>query len=594
MNFFKKHKYTIILGCIGILISPFLYLLYNKTIKLTPFEITSFEQNVKKMESFRTLSWTKSRFAEKYEIVVLDDNNKVIEVIETKDTKVKLDNINVNNGENIIINVNAVDKFENKKSANIEEYKIEWEIPSLDIKDEDNFSNQENLILDILNNNNYDLNDYDFVLYKEDTVIYKDKINNGQVFIPIDITKTLLGKYRLELKNIKDENDCVIDSKNIEFIVPEINDIKIIYPENNSTIPWDDFDIKFIGGDNAINYYINLIDITNNSKILNNIKQSEKTRKVIISTLKENRSYKLQIIADNPIDSSVNIIKESTFKTSNKLGVKKVESDTPNGSVVWNKKITLKSLTDDTTIYYTIDGSIPTFNSKKYTDPIKINSKMTIKAIAIKRNMIDSEISEFRYNPINNGLGSSSSKAPISLYNEGFLPVRYYNQRTSYFGREIYGPKNNDWNDGEVATISSHGCGPVALSIVVSTLTEKDITPKTVTDYACKNGYCTQSGTLNSIITDYSKKQGLKVELINKKDKDRVINSLKSKESLIIAVMGPKTFTSTAHFIVLRGITDDEKVLVADPNSFEKSQKLWDLDLIIKESKEKEFYIISK
>ena len=109
MDFIKKHKYTFLCACFGILISPLMYFVYNKTTKLTPFEITSFEQNVKNEESFRTLTWTKSYFAKKYQVVVLNEENKIIDIMETKDTKIKLDKVTADNGENIVVNVNAVD-----------------------------------------------------------------------------------------------------------------------------------------------------------------------------------------------------------------------------------------------------------------------------------------------------------------------------------------------------------------------------------------------------------------------------------------------------------------------------------------------------
>ncbi len=37
------------------------------------------------------------------------------------------------------------------------------------------------------------------------------------------------------------------------------------------------------------------------------------------------------------------------------------------------------------------------------------------------------------------------------------------------------------------------------------------------------------------------------------------------------------------HFIVLRGITEDGKILVADPASRRKSEQEWDFDIILNE-----------
>jgi hypothetical protein len=47
--------------------------------------------------------------------------------------------------------------------------------------------------------------------------------------------------------------------------------------------------------------------------------------------------------------------------------------------------------------------------------------------------------------------------------------------------------------------------------------------------------------------------------------------------------MGPGHFTQGGHFILLRGITLDGKVLVADPSSRERSLTAWDPQVILDE-----------
>ena len=42
-------------------------------------------------------------------------------------------------------------------------------------------------------------------------------------------------------------------------------------------------------------------------------------------------------------------------------------------------------------------------------------------------------------------------------------------------------------------------------------------------------------------------------------------------------------FTTSGHFIVLRGVKG-EKILVADPASTTRSQKAWDLSIIVSEA----------
>ena len=55
--------------------------------------------------------------------------------------------------------------------------------------------------------------------------------------------------------------------------------------------------------------------------------------------------------------------------------------------------ISITSATEGATIYYTTDGSTPTISSTEYTEPLTENiSGVTIKAIAVKENMIISEV----------------------------------------------------------------------------------------------------------------------------------------------------------------------------------------------------------
>ena len=49
--------------------------------------------------------------------------------------------------------------------------------------------------------------------------------------------------------------------------------------------------------------------------------------------------------------------------------------------------------------------------------------------------------------------------------------------------------------------------------------------------------------------------------------------------------MNPGHFTSYGHFIVLRGVTAEGKILVADPSSNDRSGKEWDLSIIINEAR---------
>ncbi|MEA0553427.1 chitobiase/beta-hexosaminidase C-terminal domain-containing protein [Lysinibacillus irui] len=67
------------------------------------------------------------------------------------------------------------------------------------------------------------------------------------------------------------------------------------------------------------------------------------------------------------------------------------------GGVTAGTKVSLSTMTEGATIYYTVDGSTPTNASTKYTEEILVNKPMTIKAIAVKEGLTNSAIATFVY-----------------------------------------------------------------------------------------------------------------------------------------------------------------------------------------------------
>ncbi len=67
------------------------------------------------------------------------------------------------------------------------------------------------------------------------------------------------------------------------------------------------------------------------------------------------------------------------------------------GAVAVGTSVTLATDTADAKIYYTIDGTEPTAASTEYKAPIVINADTTIKAIAVKTGLDNSDLSTFAY-----------------------------------------------------------------------------------------------------------------------------------------------------------------------------------------------------
>ena len=121
------------------------------------------------------------------------------------------------------------------------------------------------------------------------------------------------------------------------------------------------------------------------------------------------------------------------------------------------------------------------------------------------------------------------------------------------------------------------------MAIVISSLTDEIIDPVEMSKWAYDNGYwCSKSGSYHSLIPGAAKAWGLPVEGCTASEPQRIVDAL-SEGKLVVALMTKGHFTKSGHFIVLRGVQDGQ-ILVADPASYNRSQKLWDLSIILSEA----------
>ncbi len=139
-------------------------------------------------------------------------------------------------------------------------------------------------------------------------------------------------------------------------------------------------------------------------------------------------------------------------------------------------------------------------------------------------------------------------------------------------------------------TIAQAGCGPTSLAMVLTYYTGKKITPVDTANYAMKKGYrIINNGTSDNLFPAMCKEYGINGEF-QKPSSNNIVTALKQGKT-IIAHMGPGTFTKGGHYIVLKGITSDGRVLVADPNHRNYNNKTFSADLIAKESKARMYVV---
>ena len=107
--------------------------------------------------------------------------------------------------------------------------------------------------------------------------------------------------------------------------------------------------------------------------------------------------------------------------------------------------------------------------------------------------------------------------------------------------------------------------------------------PGAMADWAYQQGYCAPgSGSYLSIVEGTASAIGLEAEAYEAASADALVQQLASGH-LFVALMTRGHFTERGHFIILRGVTLEGRVLVADPNSRERSLAAWEPQLILDE-----------
>lgn len=153
-------------------------------------------------------------------------------------------------------------------------------------------------------------------------------------------------------------------------------------------------------------------------------------------------------------------------------------------------------------------------------------------------------------------------------------PLTYYNQNDIRWSNFLYGGKD---------PLSSYGCGPTVMAMLVTSLTGQQVLPTDMASWSYANNYwCPGQGSYHRLIKDSASAYGLKVTSIKDYTVKGIQDALNSG-NLLVALMKKGHFTSQGHFLIITGMTNNGKIRIADSNNYENTKKEWDPVIILKE-----------
>ena len=145
-------------------------------------------------------------------------------------------------------------------------------------------------------------------------------------------------------------------------------------------------------------------------------------------------------------------------------------------------------------------------------------------------------------------------------------------------------------------TICSAGCGPSAMSNIITAMTGKKVTPEETSKFAADNGMAHEWGSSWDVSPKLAEHWGLKAKNIAN-DVTAINEALRGGALVNMSGAGPSPFIAGGHFIVIRGVTNDGKWKIADSNGQagqENSKKEWDPNAILPYARQGNVWAITK
>ena len=344
--------------------------------------------NVSNISTKYHIEFEKTKSAVDYEIIVYDEDSNIIANEKTNENIIDIDMPNLKYDSKYKMLIYAYDKL--GASITVKNpYEFTYTEPT--------FSKDNNLVLE--NNEDYTLyidgnlesKNYEIGLFDGETLITKESIKTNEYIIKQKYFNGLNQVLTVKLF----DGDSIINTINLYSNLSPISDIKIVSPQNDALLDYQDVPLTFTGGDNASNY---TLEIYKDGILIKSVSLTQ--NRAIISSeffMKDNK-YTFKIKADY-LDYTT-YSKETTvnFQMKEKATLLPAYINSNPNYIKENSYLTISNPNEGGTIYYTLDGSEPNENSSIYKEPIQIKNNMTLKTIVKEDKYYDSVISTYNLN----------------------------------------------------------------------------------------------------------------------------------------------------------------------------------------------------
>lgn len=407
----NKKKIYIAIVCSFIIATILsVFILLNSSNILTNFKILSVSNDMREY----TIKFERVKAAVNYRITIYDKYDIKIydELFDKNIVKINLNDLEYDNEYSLM--VYAIDKSGESRPAK-EAYTFKWDEASVSY--DSIILNNDDLYLNI--NGNLNDNKYKIYIYFNDELKKDGYLTSEEYIVDKSIYENLSGILKVQIKN----KEKIVDEHLFYNNMNPISDVTVTSIENNSILKYNDVYLEFSGGDNSENTEIKIYE---NKKM---IKTSNTTKKKVILSkdlFKTGLTYKIEVI---PTNGEYKKSASVEFQMSEKEQLKPVYISNNWNHIKRGSKITLKCPDKSATIYYTLDGNDPESFGIPYKEPIVINDNVTLKAVAVLDNKVNSIVKTYNINVSN----METLKVYISPSNQsknfGVKEALYTNER---------------------------------------------------------------------------------------------------------------------------------------------------------------------